>query len=61
MRFPKFLKGNASRKEQKRRARELAMKGWGLGAEALEPQGMDQLRISRGIGHHMARSFKGHV
>ncbi|MFA4875648.1 MAG: hypothetical protein WC956_04655 [bacterium] len=63
MRFPNIFKGHAARNQRKERARELAMKGWE--EEKMGSQGMnaaeEQRHISSGIGHHLARSFKGHV
>jgi hypothetical protein len=60
MRF--LSKPKEGRKEVKRAGREMAKMGWGLNAPESSHTGeLEQLHMSRGKGHHLARSFKGHV
>ncbi len=62
MRFPKVFKGNTARNQRKQHARELAMRGWD--EEKTGTHGMEestQRHFPLGVGHHLARAFKGHV
>ena len=70
MRFSRSLKRNHAKKNHKggsHEARDMSMKGWSdeLLADNIKTKGMlgseNQRHMSAGIGHHLARSLKGHV
>jgi len=62
MRLPNGPESKEKRKEMKKAGREMAKTGWrGGGTESHHSEELTQSHLSRGIGHHLARSFKGHV
>jgi hypothetical protein len=62
MRFPSLLKSREERREAKRQARELAMRGWDASlGDTPRASSSSQRHFSMGTGHHLARSFKGHT
>ena len=62
MRLPNVPASKVKRREEKLAGREMAKTGWNLTApEAPHTGELSQSHLSRGKGHHLARSFKGHV